>query len=223
MEFKKPNRHSRRPGQDISPRGAAPVISRPIPHPAPTAIPAQQSASPTPGDQTQKHSPSSQTRRILLSRKTLIIASIIVVAGTSFFAVKALRPETKEVATTPTYKTVLPNKKSINELGGWKRISPPEKDPVFAYADTIGDVPVSISQQPLPESFKNNTDTQVAELAKKFNATTKIDAGDTAVYIGTSAKGPQSAILAKANLLIMIKSEKKIANTAWANYAESLQ
>ena len=220
MEFQKPNRHSRRPGQDISPRGTAPETPR---HVTPVVTPTQQSTPSIPIEQEQKHTASSRVRRILLYKRTLIIVSIIVVAGTGFFAVKALHPEAKEVTTAPTYQTVMPNKKSISELGGWKRISPPEKDPVFAYADTIGNVPVSISQQPLPESFKNNTDAQVAELAKKFNATTKIEAGDTAVYIGTSAKGPQSAILAKADLLIMIKSEKKIANTAWADYAKSLQ
>lgn len=120
------------------------------------------------------------------------------------------------------YQTVLPEGKSISDLGGWERISPPGSDPVFAYTDTIDDVPVSVSQQPLPASLQGSTDDQIDELAKKFNANNKITSGNTVVYVGTSAKGPQSAILTKNSLLILIKSQKKIDDSAWAAYAASL-
>lgn len=122
----------------------------------------------------------------------------------------------------PDYETVLPAGKSIRELGGWKRVSPPEKEPVFAYADVIDGVSVSVSQQPLPASFKRDTDNQVAELAKKFNATHKIDGNDSSIYVGTSAKGPQSVIFTKGDVLVLIKSQKKINDTAWTAYAQSL-
>jgi len=122
----------------------------------------------------------------------------------------------------PEYQTVLPGGKSADELGGWKRVSPPEKDPVFAYADEVSGIPISVSQQPLPNSFKTDTASHVADLAKAYNATTKITAGDTTVYIGTSAKGPQSVILTKKNLLILIKSQKTIDNVAWEEYVKSL-
>ncbi len=120
------------------------------------------------------------------------------------------------------YQTVLPANKSITELGGWKRVSPPTGDPVYAYTDKIDGISVSISQQPLPKSFTDDLDTQLAELAKKFSATTKIDANGATVYVGTSAKGPQSAILSKNGLLILIKSTDKISDAAWAKYAKSL-
>lgn len=123
---------------------------------------------------------------------------------------------------TPSYSTVLPEGKSPDALGGWRRISPPENDPVFAYNDKIGDVAISVSQQPLPASFRSSTDDKIADLAKKFNATTKVEAGRTMAYIGTSAKGPQSTILTKNDLLILIKSEKKISPTAWADYIKQL-
>jgi len=119
----------------------------------------------------------------------------------------------------PIYQTVLPKGKTIDELGGWKRVSPPKNAPVFAYTDAIDGVPISVSEQPLPQSFKNDTANQVADLAKKFNATDKIDAGSLDIYVGTSAKGPQSVIFAKNNLLVLIKSEKKVSDTSWAKYA----
>jgi hypothetical protein len=158
------------------------------------------------------------------SKKAVLITigSITVTAAAIGLFVQHRQAEMNSQATLPSFQTVLPGTKSINELGGWERISPPEKEPVFAYVDSIGDVPVSISQQPLPAAFRNDTDGQVAELAKKFNATTKIDAGGTKVYVGTSAKGPQSAILTKNGVLILIKSQSKIDDAAWAEYVKSL-
>lgn len=125
-------------------------------------------------------------------------------------------------AKEPEYETVLPKGKNISELGGWKRISPPEKDPVFAFADSIDGVNISVSEQSLPPSFKSDLNNQVAQIAQKFNAIDKIDGGGFTMYIGSSSKGPQSAIFTKNGLLILIKSEKKIKNTSWAAYAQSL-
>lgn len=120
------------------------------------------------------------------------------------------------------YQTLLPNGKSITELGGWKRVSPSESEPVFAYTDKIGETSINVSQQPLPKSFIGDTDNQVEELAKKFNATSKIDAGNVKVFVGSSTKGPQSAIFTKNSLLILIKSHEKIDDASWAKYIKSL-
>lgn len=162
--------------------------------------------------------PTNHIRKLLLAKPTVIG---LVVIGCLVIIILVLSIASP-AAQTPDYKTVLPKEKSISELGGWKRVSPPKNDPVFAFTDTIDNVPITVSEQPLPESFKNNTSGQVAELAQKFNATEKIDAGDITVYIGTSSKGPQSVIFTKNNVLVLIKSEKKIQNTSWANYAQLL-
>ena len=133
-------------------------------------------------------------------------------------AVVLIRSIAAPIAQAPNYKTVLPKEKSISQLGGWKRVSPPKNEPVFAYTDTIDSVPISVSQQPLPESLKGD----VSDIAQKFNATNKIDSGGITIYIGTSSKGPQSVIFTKNNVLVLIKSEKKIKDTSWEVYAQSL-
>ena len=125
-------------------------------------------------------------------------------------------------ASDPSFQTVLPSGQAITSLGGWHRVTPPGDDPVFAYSDTIDSVPISVSEQPLPDAFKRDTASAVADLAKQYNATTKLKAGDVAVYVGTSAKGPQSTILTKHNLLILIKSKSQIDNSSWTDYVSSL-
>lgn len=156
-------------------------------------------------------------------KRTIIAAAVCSLAVVSILAIfPAIKNYTYGSAQRPDYQTVAPYGKSAQELGGWKRVSPPDQDPVFAYTDTIDDVSISVSQQQLPESFLSDTEEQVAELAKKFNATTKIDAFGTTAYLGTSAKGPQSVILTKNDLLIMIKSKSRINNQSWAEYIQSL-
>ena len=123
----------------------------------------------------------------------------------------------------PAFATIEPINTSIESLGGWTRISPPENDPVFAYTDTINNVPITVSEQPLPESFKSDIPSGVANLANNFNATTKLNAKSTDFYIGTSATGPQSVIFVKNSVLVLIKSQKKIDDTSWSAYIESLQ
>lgn len=172
--------------------------------------------------------------RSALTTKTGIVLSIAAVAIVGTLTTNAVISHLNDSKKTNTddtghivenieYQTVLPEGKSITSLGGWKRVSPSDGDPVYAYVDTIGGVSVSVSQQPLPDTFKGSTDENVAKVAKKFNATNKLEAGNTTAYIGTSAKGPQSVIFSRNGLLILIKSQKQIDNKAWIGYIESLQ
>lgn len=159
-------------------------------------------------------------KKILFNKFTILALIALICIGVALLVWHiVVRPaQAKE----PTYETVLPKDKSVRELGGWKRVSPPEKEPVFAYADTIDGIPITVSQQPLPQNFTANTDSQVAELAQKFNATNKLEAEGMTIYVGTSSKGPQSVIFTKNKLLILIKSDKKVSDTSWIAYAKSL-
>lgn len=122
----------------------------------------------------------------------------------------------------PDYDTVLPEGKNISDLGGWTRVSPSDRNPVFAYVDTLGGVQINVSEQPLPDAFDGDVNNQIAYLAKGYHADVKVDADGTDVYVGTSAKGPQSVIFTKNSLLILIKSSAKISNDDWVVYVSSL-
>lgn len=124
---------------------------------------------------------------------------------------------------TPKFATLLPSDKNIDELGGWTRVSPPDSDPVFTYVDNINGQPINVSQQPLPDTLRDDTDEQVKQLAKNFNATEKLAIGDTTAYIGSTIQGPQSVIFTKNGLLILIKSTSKIDKTLWQAYVNLLQ
>lgn len=174
-------------------------------------------------------------RKFKWTRKRIIVAAVIIVifsgaavAGKTYYEATGNKTaSTKKVssdsAKKPEYTTLLPGGKSIDSLGGWHRVSPPDRDPVFAFVDKVDGVQINVSQQPMPDDFKGDTTKNVAELAKSFNATEKIEADDITIYIGTSSKGPQSAIFAREETLILMKSQAKISNEAWAAYAESLK
>lgn len=163
-----------------------------------------------------------------LKKRTVIIGSIAVALIIIGIVVSIIIHEVSyqndhAIIKDTGYATLLPEGKTIADLGGWVRVSPTNSDPVYAYNDILTDVPISVSEQPLPESFKDNSDAKVAKLAKEYNATATLGIGDTTIYIGTSAKGPQSVIFTKSHTLILIKSEKEIKNEAWSSYASSLQ
>ena len=124
---------------------------------------------------------------------------------------------------TPSYRTILPGGVSIETLGGWARVSPPGRESVFAYADKIGKVSITVSEQPTPSSFKTDPAKSVEDLAKSYSATRFVTAGNTKVYIGSSAGGPQSVIFLKSDLLVLIKSSAEIADNVWISYVEMMR
>lgn len=131
--------------------------------------------------------------------------------------------EQDRTAKVPFYETLLPAGKTIEQLGGWTRVSPPDRNAVFAYTDSIDNNRIVISQQPLPEDFKEDTEAQVEALAKGYKATEKITVSGLIVHIAKSAKGPQSIVFAKKGLLVLIRSSVTISNDQWIGYINSLQ
>ena len=123
----------------------------------------------------------------------------------------------------PDYDTVLPSGKTIKDFGGWVRVSPEDKNPVYAYADQIDTILINVSEQPVPDTFKKDINTSMDDLAASYSANDKIQVGSITAYIGTSLKGPQSVLLVKGDLLILMKSASKIADNHWSTYIRSLQ
>lgn len=123
--------------------------------------------------------------------------------------------------TTPKFATLLPAGKTIESLGGWTRVSPETSEPVFAYKDTLDNTPIIVSQQPLPSSFTDSKE-DITELARQYNATERLPFAGGTAFVGTSAKGPQSVIATKNNLLILIKSTVKHTDDSWVQYLSTL-
>lgn len=122
----------------------------------------------------------------------------------------------------PDYETLLPEGKTIESYGGWTRVSPPNRNPVYAYSDTLNNVPITVSQQPLPDDFKEDSKSQVQQLAAGYAANNELNVPGASAYVGTSAKGPQSVIVLKNRLLILIKASAQIPNSEWEKYIQSL-
>lgn len=148
------------------------------------------------------------------------MVAALVTTGLSLWA-HAHGTETND-GNSPDFATITPNAESTSKVGGWQRISPSYAAAVYAYADTISGVGVTVSEQQLPVSFKSDPEGQLQKMATAYNATEQLTTGDTKVYIGTSINGPQSVIFIKNNLLVLIKSEKVIDNKSWLHYIAAL-
>ena len=179
--------------------------------------PVQQPAR-VPEQQTEPDDTAVEKSRAVLSRtvKRIIWATAVAIVLTVVIAV-VYSVVSSRLASSPSFQAILPDSKSINVLGGWTRISPPGDPQAFAYSDSIDSVIIRVSEQELP------TTSSVTDIAKGYNATDKITAGKTTVYIGNNFKGSQSVIFAKNGLLILIGSASTINNDAWASYIDSLQ
>jgi len=123
---------------------------------------------------------------------------------------------------TPNFDTILPDGKSSNDVGGWTRVSPPTSNAVYAYVDKIGTIQISVSEQPLPDNFKTNSENQIQQLAEAQGASEKITLGSVTIHIGTYDGGLQRAIFTKDNLLVLITSNNTVSNNQWASYVNSL-
>lgn len=187
---------------------------------------------PQPSPNNQPHHPATRDAPLWI-KQTTIALSVALVLGVGYLIINQAQSsrtakkqttvsENGQIVDTVDQKTILPTGKPINELGGWKQFTSPDGETFYSFSDTVDNIAINISQQTLPESFKKNTNAQIADMAARFGATTKLNADGTPVYIGTSAKGPQHVIFTKDKLLIMIKSEKKINDTAWVSYIQSL-
>lgn len=116
----------------------------------------------------------------------------------------------------PPYKTLTSHNTSARPI----RYDPEYK--VASYTDTIGTIPITVSQQQLPEPFKKDPSGELSKLAENISANDPVEASGLKAYVGTSAKGPQTLVMVKNDLLIFIKSNTKVPKDAWAKYIESL-
>lgn len=120
----------------------------------------------------------------------------------------------------PEFDTVLPSGKQENTTSSKLGYDPERK--VASFTDTIGTANITVSQQPLPEQFKENTDEEVKKVAEGFSANEVINESNPKAYLGTDVSGAQTVIFHKNNLLIFILSNKQIEKDQWAEYITKL-
>ena len=209
MEFKKPARRQSQPPHTPRPTTGTGQKNTPV-HPLQSQ---QKTASAV-----RFHTP---TKRQAAAGGVLLIVLAGIIGWIVISPHHSAAPRTQAPQQASKMTVVSPNGKDIKNDGKW--LTPPKSPPLFVYTDMLDGVRINVSQQQLPESFQHNTQEHIADVAKKFNATTKLVAGDTTAFLGTSSEGPQSVLLAKQGLLILIKSEKKITDTSWVRYITSLK
>ncbi len=160
------------------------------------------------------------------SRKTTIIIGLIIIAmaGLLFGLLRVNALNNDGTGMNPNFDPVLPEGKTIEQLDGWQKLTPPNGGTsYYAYNDTLAGVSIIVSQQVLPGKIKNNPDNEMADIARATNLTVKFNAGDTVAYLGKNAKGPQSVIFTKDGLLFNIKSWSEIQNADWIGYINALK
>ncbi|MGB3023219.1 MAG: hypothetical protein WBB39_00225 [Candidatus Saccharimonadales bacterium] len=123
----------------------------------------------------------------------------------------------------PDFTTVLPANRSIDQLGGWTKVSPPNSAPVFAYTDKIGSTTIIVSQQTLPDELRTDTANKVKQLAGTYGQPEQLSAGSTTVYLSRSQSGPASIAFTQRDLLIFIKTNDAIPDSDLITYIASLR
>lgn len=162
-----------------------------------------------------------KTRKTAVATGCLALAGVMVVGALMFTGNKE---DSKGVLSDSTqnadFEYSLP-RGDKTQADGEVRFDAVKK--VVNYRDSIGGVPIVVSQQQLPSDFQNDTGDKLKKLAEGFAANEQITTANPTAYLGTSEKGPQTVIFSKKGLLVFIQSTKKIDNHDWAEYITNLQ
>ena len=153
-----------------------------------------------------------------------LVAILIGVTGLTYGIYQSQSSQADVAQRIPNFTPSLPKGKTIEQLGGWQKLTPPKGgEPTWVFVDTVSGVTINVSQQRLPGNIKADTANRMADLAHGYNANTTLNVNGITVYIGTSSKGPQSVIFTKNDVLFLIKSWSTIESDAWISYIASLQ
>lgn len=123
----------------------------------------------------------------------------------------------------PTFTPFAPKTKPQLAQGKSQATAFDGKRDSYSYTDNIQNVPLTVSEQPIPSNFSSAAQA-VASIAKSMNATHVIKAsGLTAYEAKSSQTSTQTLILTNANILIFLQSNFPHDDGTWANYISSLQ
>jgi hypothetical protein len=150
----------------------------------------------------------------------------LLILGVGLFAHQATKKDGKKtvvlgqktVVAKPDFTTIKPT--TIENQATELKFDASKK--VASFNDVLSNVPITVSQQPLPSDFKSDPTGKVESLAKQFNANDKMSVSDATAFSGISIKGPQTVIFTKDDLLVFIIADKKIDTLIWEKYIESM-
>jgi len=172
-----------------------------------------------------------QTKPRSIPKGAWAVLALVAVASVAGGVLVSQRKETPVAVTTASTEVL--GQQTVQQQPDFKTIQPDNKTAtpvsydadkkVASYTDTLENVSITVSQQPLPEGFLADPAGSVEGLAKQFSANEIITAGVHTAYLGTSAKGPQSVVMQRDGLLIFLYSNKEIPAEAWGKYIAALQ
>lgn len=171
--------------------------------------------------------------RLQLLLVGIVILCLFLWLKPHYFPATTSQPETTTSATgqtkltkgTPDFKTFLPSGKTIDDYGGWTRVSPNSAEAVYAYSDTLFGTGITVSQQKLPSSFNVDTEKKLQQLQSEQGYVTqhKIKSNGLTIYVGVSNKNYQSTIFTDDGILVLITSYRPINDTSVTEYVSSLR
>ncbi len=167
---------------------------------------------------------------IMPSKKVINISLIALIALSSLMIAKTVFVDSKSNNNSDEVKGIEAKKNEKPDFVIYyptnektKEMSYDANKKVASYPDQIDTIPITISQQKLPDTFKANPIVELEKLAKQINANTKLEAvGGINAFMGQSVRGPQTVVFVKDQTLIFIKSDSQVAISAWNNYLDTL-
>lgn len=179
-----------------------------------------------------------QEKFILYRKEIIILASVILVIGLLSTVVYFVKNHDKKSQNEP---------QKVNQSQSTVGSKPADHDPEFEmlqpqgrtikkenvyydkeknfakYDDEISGAKITVSQQPLPDSFKEDVGKELERVSKNFGATEKlsVDNGSYAYY-GQSASGPQTIIYVKNDVLMFIRTQREIDKASILVYLNNL-
>lgn len=175
-------------------------------------------------------------QRYRLHKKTILVglgafASVLIVFGI-FKTMSARQTGSKEVRqlsaeeqAQTTFNPLVPLENLTDESG--KQATPEyrydQAKKVLGYTTQYNNAVLTISQQQLPETFKSSPG-ELARVAKNIQANTSVETQKGLVYVATDeASQAQTAVFTTDDVLIFVRSDKKLDETEWKFYVNQLQ
>lgn len=165
--------------------------------------------------------PGRRNRRALFF---LVLPILIVAAAGTFYGIRHEPPKKAAAAdasgthrTAPNYQplAIPSDKASTTSYDGQKNM--------VSYKTTYSGVRVTVSEQPIPESFSKDP-TSLLRAADSMNAKQKIDTSHGTVFVATNEMGgDQMGLFANDQVLVFIHTDKKLDDVSWKTFVEQLQ